>query len=237
MISLNENDLIVVGKIQERKGCTLARAREAYRIHAAKLADPSRLDRHDVIWENIQRGNKSASSDVKEITKEKVMPKAKKAKAKKVAKAKVESNGLARVKVELAELEREIELTPAGDEFKHVFTANLFGRKHAVIMAEIDHSKGVEDRFGYVPVSIGRLKQASDFSAVHDKLPVAIVAVVRVKGRVDQGYAVPREVFSEFMLKSKHALTLSGKARFAYRANGWDGCKFSVAKAESEKAA
>lgn len=224
-IELNEQDIAAVGKIQERKNTTLARAKEYYRIQVKKLANPDVSNRHEIILENLTRGDGRSA------------PKGKKAKSASKRKAAKEVDFDAdpkRPEVPLPEMSREVELKPT--EQAHVFTANLFGKKHAVIQAEIDHGKGAEDRFGYVGVSERKLNLAKAFAKENGGLPLAIAATVRVKGRLDQGYAVPLEVFEAHMLKSKHALTLSGKARLAYQEVGWAGVKFVELKAEAKAA-
>jgi len=72
-------------------------------------------------------------------------------------------------------------------------------------------------------------KLVQDYAKAND-LPVAIAVVVRVKGRLDQGYAIPLDVFKKFKGKSL-AVNLSGEARQAYAAEGWVGVKFTEAQA------
>ncbi len=236
MISLNEDDLVVVGKIQERKNCTLARARETYRSHAAKLADPSRLDRHAIIWDNIQSGVK-ISEPTKESKEKKAMPK-KEAK-KKAAKKKAAAPAEPRPEVELAELTRDVELTAVEDS-KHVHTANLFGKKHAVLWMSANHDNpGTAARFAPLHLSEQKLDEVKAYASKND-LPLAVCVTVRVKGRADQGYAVPADVLKECstkMSRGRVSLSLSAESRLAYREKGWDGCKFAVAKIAPSAAA
>lgn len=227
-IELNEDDMQVVLKLQEAKNTTIQRAKDFYRIQVKKLANPDISNRSEIILENFQRGRNGNSADVFDDKPKKA------AKAKKVAKVKAaKPEKTPRVEVSLPELSREVELKQT--EQPYVFTANLFGKKHAVILAEIDHGKGAESRFGYIGVSARRLDLAKKYAKEND-LPLAICATVRVKGRLDQGYAVPLVLFEKYKLESKHALTLGKEARSAYQADGWAGVKFTEAKVEKKAA-
>ncbi len=234
-IELNENDLAAIGTIQEAKSTTVARAKEYYRKAVAKLANPDLEDRHEIVLENFNRGTNGSSEDV---FAEKDKPaKTKKAKTAKVAKApKAAKKSKAakkepkpRIEVPLPELDREVELKTNGEPA--VYTANLFGKKHAVVMAERNRERGADARFESIGVSERRLDAVTKY-AKENELPVAIAAVVRIKGRLDQGYAIPLDVFKRFKGKSL-AVNLSAEARAAYQENGWAGVKFSEAKAEA----
>ena len=235
MMPFTEDDLRVIKRIQELKSCKVAQAAELYRGHARKLADPDHAQRHEIIWDRVQRGEKGS-----EIQKEeKVTPK--KAAPKKKAKKATAELKAARPVVELAELTREVELTPVVDEdSKYVHTAVLFGKKHAVLFASARYEgeEATKARFYPVHVSETRLAEVKRYAAKND-LPVAVCVSVRIKGRLDQGYALQEEVFSKFsnkMSRGRVSVSLSGEARLAYRENGWDGCKFTEAKAESAAA-
>ena len=77
-VALNEEDMLVVGEIQELKNTTIARAKEYYRKKVNSLANPDVADRAQIIWDGFKRGDKvGAEAPEKETT----MPKAKKVKA------------------------------------------------------------------------------------------------------------------------------------------------------------
>jgi hypothetical protein len=229
-VALNEEDMLVVGKIQELKNTTIARAKEYYRKKVNSLANPDVADRAQIIWDGFKRGDKvGAEAPEKETT----MPKAKKVKAAKKEKA-PKAEKVAKVDVPLPELDTEIELKPV-DGLPYVFTALLGGKKHACVQASVDHGNGADSRFGYIGVSERRLSAVKAHAKEND-LPVAVCATVRLKGRLDQGYAVPLEVFEKFKMESKHALTLGSEARAAYAKDGWAGVKFIEAKSEKKAA-
>lgn len=238
-IELTEADLAVIGKIQELKNSTHSKAKELYRKRVQRLANPDVENRAEVIWENVQRGSNGdvfaeEEAPVKKAKKEKVakapkVPKA--AKGSKAKKAPVEK--ISRPDIPLPVLEREVDLKPV-DESPYVYVANLFGKKHAVALAERNREGGADHRFESIGVSERRLGLVQDYAKAND-LPVALAAVVRVKGRLDQGYAIPLEVFKKFKGKSL-AVNLSGEARQAYEADGWAGVKFTEAKVEKKAA-
>jgi hypothetical protein len=247
-IELTESDLVACGKIQETKNTTIAKAKELFRRHAAKLANPDVEGRADIVLENVLRGGKSTEfntdvfeeeAPVKEKKEKKAKtPKAPKAeKTPKAAKApkakKASAEKVSRPDIPLPELEREVEIKSV-EEQPHVFTANLFGKKHAVAYAERNREGGADHRFESIGVSERRLGLVEDYAKAND-LPVAIAAVVRVKGRLDQGYAIPLEVFEKFKGKSL-AVNLSGEARQAYQESGWAGVKFIEVKSEKKAA-
>lgn len=261
MTSLNEHDLKVIRWIQELRSCKVSQATELYRQQAKKLADPDHPQRHDIIWEAVQRGEKiepakeaAPRSGRSELTaqmvttadkikpKEKaVMPeKEKKAKKAKKPAKKAKAPAAPRPEVELAELSRDVELTPAGDEFKHVYTANLFGKKHAAVLASAAYDVDEPKKFRFNPIHISetRLDRAKKYAS-DQGLPLAVCAEVWMKDRRHQGYAVPEELLSKFatkMSRGRIAMSLSAEARLAYREGGWDGVKFSVAKVEQAAA-
>jgi hypothetical protein len=229
-IELNEDDIAVVLKIQEAKNTTISRAKEYYRLQAKRLANPDIKNRAEIILENFNRNrNGKQTSDV---FAEKTVKKTKK--GAKTSGAASKSAPEPELEVALPELEREVELRPVTDH-KRVYSALLFGKRTVVVMGEIDHGNGAADRFGYVGISEKKLTEAKRY-ARENEMPVAVCAIVRVKGRLDQGYAVPLNLFEKFALKSKHALTLGKEARAAYAEDGWAGVKFVEIKGE-EKAA
>lgn len=237
MISLNEDDLQVVRWLQELHSCTPARAKEIYRQHAAKLADPTRLDRHDIISDNIGRSLKDAesgkSSATPKETKAMATKEAKKSTKKKAKKAAAEAP---RAVVELAPLTREVELTPVGSG---VYTANLFGnKKHAVALSMYDNAKE-SSPLALGPFSEARIKAAKKF-AKENEMEVAYCATLLVKGKPVSGFALPEDLFKKFaneQSRGRVRMGTSAEARAAYREGGWDDCKFSVAKAEEAAAA
>jgi hypothetical protein len=243
-IDLTEADLVACGKIQELKTTTIAKAKEIYRKHVAALANPDVEGRAEIVFGNIQRGAKSTQFDtdgieetpVKAKKEKKVKaPKVKKAKAEKKTKKAPKSERAPRVEVPLPALEREVELKPV-EELAHVFTANLFGKKTAVILAERNRLK-VAGRFQAIGFSEKYLDAAVKYGKSND-LPVAVCAQVRVNGRVDQGYAIPLDVFSKFKCKEgiAAAVNLRGDARAAYENEGWAGVRFIEFKAQGKAA-
>lgn len=246
MTALTEKDLQVVGRIQEARGCTVAKAREIFRKYAKQLADPDHADRAQLVSDNFFRTEEfdpSADNPVKDSAEEqtKMAPeetKKKKARKKPAAKKKAAKPKTAAVPaLALADLTREVELQPT--EEKHVHTALLFGKKHAVSWSEIGHDKGAKSRFAPPHLSEVRLDAAIAYGKTND-LPVAVCVTIRVSGRLDQGYAIPSEVFKKFITKmsrGRMSLSMSNEARAAYREGGWDDVKFSVAKSEQAAAA
>lgn len=241
-IELTEADLAVIGKIQELKNSTHSKAKELYRKRVQRLANPDVENRAEVIWENVQRGSNGdvfaeEEAPVKKAKKEKVAKAPKAPKAAKEAKTpkakKAPAEKVSRPDIPLPVLEREVELKPI-DESPYIYVANLFGKKHAVALAERNREGGADHRFESIGVSERRLGLVQDYAKAND-LPVALAAVVRVKGRLDQGYAIPLDVFKKFKGKSL-AVNLSGEARQAYEADGWAGVKFIEVKVEKKAA-
>jgi hypothetical protein len=244
VLEFNYFDLEAAGKIQERRGCTIAKAKEIYKKHVQALANPDIENRAELVLESIERGVEVASDEEVEETvtkakkvKAKKEPKAKKEKAPKAAKKSKEKkpskSANPRVDHPFAKPEREVELTPT--ETPNVYTALLFGRKAAVIWHQVNYERGVEARGQWLQLSQKRLDAAQEFAKAND-LPVAICATIRIKGKLDQGYAVPLATFDKFKMKKHNGMVMNGAARKAYSEDGWDGVKFSEAKA-SEKAA
>jgi hypothetical protein len=237
--------MVAVKWIQELKSCKVSKAKEIYREAVQKLANPDIADRHEIAYGNILRGEKGNTEPGKapsshEPTKEKTVAE-KKAKAPKKAAAKKATSEpkTPRQVVELADLTREVELTPAGEGFNGVYTANLFGKKHSVYWIDIDHADpGAAARFAPPHLSEKKLDLARKF-ALKAEIPLAVCVTVRVKGRVDQGYAATEELvkkFSNKMSRGRISLSMSADARLAYRQDGWDGCKFSVKESDSKAA-
>ena len=226
MIALNEADLAVVSKIQEAKSTTRQRANEFYRNQVKKLANPDIENRAEIIWENFQRG--TTPEPAEKPVKAKAEKKANEPKVPKAAKVKAEV-----VEVPLPALDREVELKPVAD-LSGVYTGKMLGGKHVVIWAERNRSNGADHRFESVGVSEGRLDKAKQYAKEND-LPVALAVTVRVKDRLDQGYAIPVELFTKFKGKSM-AVVLSVEARAAYAEKGWAGVKFVELKAEEKVA-
>ena len=237
-IELNEDDLTAVGKIQELKNVTIAKAKEIFRKYVKQLANPDVEGRSEIVLENIKRGKNGNPADVfedepkpKKVKAIKAPKEPKAAKAPKAKKAPAEK--VSRPDVPLPALDREVELKSV-DEEPYVYTANLFGKKHAVVCAERNREGGADHRFESVGVSERRMDAVEKYAKAND-FPVAIAASVRLKGRLDQGYAIPLAVFEQFKGKSL-AVNLSGEARLAYQNEGWDGVKFVEAKAEKAAA-
>ena len=242
MSNYTEADQTAIAKIQESRVITRDAAVKLFRKNMLALANPEAENRAELILEAVQRTNGHAQSAeaVSDITKPRKMTRNERRlanKEKKAMKKTAQKEAPKRVEpVEVPELDREVELKLVGDSHPYVYTANLFGRKHAVVWSEINHDKeGAGGRFGFVSVSARRLAFAESF-AKENSLPIAVCATVRVKGKLDQGYAVPLAAFEEFKLESKNALTLGSKARSAYREQGWDNCKFVEAKVEQKAA-
>jgi hypothetical protein len=234
-IELTEADLAACGKIQEVKNTTIAQAKEIFRKYAAKLANPEVEGRADIVLDNVLRAKNNGEippavedEPVKKTKKAKAAKAPKEPKAAKAPKArKAPAEKVSRPDIPLPVLEREVEIKPV-DGQPHVYTANLFGKKHAVAYAERNRDGGADHRFESIGVSERRLELVESYAKAND-LPVAIAAVVRVKSRLDQGYAIPLDVFEKFKGKSL-AVNLSGEARQAYAADGWAGVKFIEAK-------
>lgn len=222
-MELTEYDLAAVGRIEELKSTTHARAKEIFRKQVAKLANPDVEGRAQLVLEAIGRGAEVASDEEVEET---VTKKAKQKKAKKPS---------TRVEFPRAELTREIELTPVPES--HLYTANLFGKKHAVVLQEVNRTLGAHQRFQAVTMSNTRMEAVKKFAKDED-LPIAYCVRVRVLGKIDQGYAVPVKLFDEFKHKQgpNFGFSLSNAARKAYSENGWDGVRFTEKKV-NEKAA
>jgi len=243
-LTYSEGDLRVVGIIQERRNCTIDHAKSIYRGYVNKLANPDIPERSDLILETINRGVKLASDAEVEaaVSAPKKMTRFERKQAKKAAKAekkpkkapKATTPRVPRVEVALVPIEREVELTPV-PELNHVYTANLFGRKHATTWTERCQN-GAAARFTTINVSTKQMDAVKQYAKEND-LPVALCVAVRVNAKLDQGYAVPYSVFDQYRQKSENLLmTLKGAARKAYAEEGWAGCKFSE-KAAAEKAA
>ena len=238
-LKFSEEDLKVIGKIQETRNCTIEHAKTIFRQYVLKLANPDIPNRADLVLAAFERKVEFASDEeVEESVSSKKPTRNEKRLAKRESrpkKAKTPKTSRApRVEVPLPKLEREIELLES--ETPHVYTANLFGKKHAVLRSELNHAgQGAKARFGPVDISARRLEAVTEF-AKKSNFPVAICVTVRVGGRLDQGYAVPFEVYEQFKRGKKDWFTLSGAARAAYAEKGWAGCKF-IEKAADTKAA
>jgi hypothetical protein len=231
-LTFSEADLKVIDKIQQDRGCTREHAKAVYRKYVNKLANPDIENRAELVLGAVTRGVKAASDD--EVEAAVTINPGRTKKAATVPKAKKTLSESKRIEWPLAKLEREIELTPT--DTNHIYTANLFGRKHATVWAELDHAEqGTKSRFGPVDISARRLEALKEFARINT-LPIAICVTVRVGGRLDQGYAVPFALYDAFKKGAKNAFTVSGLARKAYSEGGWDGVKFSE-KAVTEKAA
>lgn len=242
-MEFNELDLAAAGKIQEKRGCTIAKAKEIYRKHVLKLANQDAENRAELVLEAIERGvdvgngdEEIGSAESNGKAKKKRAPKApkeKKERAPKKAAAKKPSKSVTpRVEHPLAKLEREVELTPIPDS--HLYTAVLFGKKHVAVWVERNRSTGADTRFQSVNVSESQLDEGKKYAKAED-MPFAICCTVRVMGKLDQGYAIPADVFNKEKAGAS-GFNLSGAARKAYSEGGWDGIKFSSKKAD-EKAA
>jgi len=243
MTELNELDLAAIGKIQELKNATIGKAKEIYRKLAKKLANEDVENRAELILDAVQRGIEvnGGSEEVDEpVAKKKAAKKEPKAKKEKAPKAAKKSNGvkkpsksaIPRIEHPLAKLEREVELTPVPET--HLYTANLFGKKHVMVWTERNRSTGAETRFQSVNVSESQLDELKKYAKAED-LPAAVCCTVRVLGKLDQGYAIPLDVFSKEKA-GKSGFNLSGASRKAYSEDGWDGIKFSK-NTVAEKAA
>jgi hypothetical protein len=244
-MDFTEADLAAVGKIQELKSCTVEQAKQVYRQHALKLANPDNPDRAELVLTAVSRGAEAASDDEVEAAvmkkpkmgknerrlarhaKQKEKAVKKPAKAKKTAPKKETSK---RPDIALVPLSRDVELTEVA---KYVYTANLFGKKHAVVLIEHDCSAAA-GRFAPIDVRKTRFLLAAQH-ARENSLPIAICAIKRVSKKLDQGYAVPMALYNQFKNKNGF-LALSGEAREAYAANGWAGCKFVIKSAEAKAA-
>ena len=239
-IELNEDDLTAVGKIQELKNVTIAKAKEIFRKYAKQLANPDVEGRSEIILDNIKRGKNGNSADVFEDE-----PKPNKAKATKTPKVKAEKKAKApkqpkaekvpRLEVPIPELTSDVELKVVTDQ-KHVYTASVFGKKHAVLFAERRRNKAGA-RFQAIGFSDKHLSVVLDY-AKEKGLPVAICAAVRVNGKADQGYVIPYDLYDKFQCKEglATAVNLRAEARLAYETEGWAGVKFNEAKAEKAAA-
>jgi hypothetical protein len=241
-----EADLLVIGKIQEARGCTIEHAKAVYRERVNKLANPDIENRAEIIQEVLDRQVVVATDEEVEASmkpKKKTMNErrlekraAKEAKEKvkktKAKKAPRKAPATSRVECELVPPSKEVELTEVS---RHVYTANLFGKKHATLWAELDHAgQGVKARFGPVDISQNRLELVEAY-AKENSLPIAVCVTVRVGGRLDQGYAVPLASYGKFK-SGRNSFTLSGAARKAYGEEGWAGVKFNATEAKAKAA-
>jgi hypothetical protein len=251
-MEFNETDLAAVGKIQEAKGITVAEARTIYRKQVLKLANQDVENRAELVLQAIERGAEVASDEEVEdtVTKPKAAKKTRrlerneKRNQKKVAKPKVakkKANGkkpsksaTPRLEFPLPKLEREVELTPADD--LGIYTANLFGRKHAVAFMSADRQEQGDS--APLHFSERRIADAKKLAKANDQ-PLAFCVSISVKGKLEQGYAVPAELFGKFSSKlsrERVSMSLSAEARKAYSEDGWDGVKFSEKKVEERAA-
>jgi hypothetical protein len=244
MITFNESDYDVVKWIQELKGCTVARAKQIFIQKALRLAQPDLHNRHEIVWEAVKRGEKISDKpkEKRQVAPEKAEKpkKAKKAAAPKAVKA-AKPKPEPRVEIPLAELTREVELTQSNDEkFKNFHTATLFGKKHAAFWIVVNHEdQGTAARFGPAHLSEQRIAGLKEYAS-QEGLPLAVCVAVRIKGRLDQGYAIAEELLKKFstkMSRGRISLSLSHAARSAYRETGWDNCKFSEKPSPESKAA
>jgi hypothetical protein len=248
-MEFTELDLGAVAKIQEIRNCTHAKAKEIFRLGSLQLANPDAENRAELVLAAIERaGGELASDEEVEATVTKKKPtkwerkqaskakkEAKKANGKKNGekKRKAPAKSGTRIEWPLAALDREVELTPVPDA-KHVYTTNLFGKKHAVIWNERNRSTGAEARFQSINVSQPQLDAAKKHAKEND-LQVGICVSVRVKDKLDQGYAVPIALFEKFK-SGESGFNLSGAARKAYGEDGWEGVKFSAVEAKAKAA-
>jgi hypothetical protein len=254
MKALNEQDLLVVKWIQEARSCTVSTAKTIFRNYAKVLADPDAENRHEIVWSNFRRAEKLPEPDLdaapleqpqqaeQETEQTTMSPEATKKKAKKkAAKSKTKAAkkpSTAREPMELTPLVRDVELLPANG-LRGVYTANLFSnRKHAVLFTEYDNPKK-SGRIGLNPFIKTRIATAKKFAQEND-LPLAYCASGLQGGEQKVGLAVPEDVFKKFsseMSRERVVMSLSPKARAAYKEGGWDDVKFSVAKIEEAAAA
>jgi hypothetical protein len=248
-MDFTESDLSAVAVLQESQGVTVENAKQLYRKHVLKLANPDAPDRADIVLSAIGRGVEQATDEEVEesVAKPKKMTRNERRlarRAKETTKAKSKSKAPRkstasksenpRIECELAPLARDVELLPVAD-VANIYTASLFGRKHVAIWGERNRGNGASARFETVNLSDKRLDAAKKHGKTNN-LPVAVCVTIRVAGRLDQGYAVPLSVFEKFEQGDKHGFALSGAARKEYGEQGWAGCKFS-AKAVDSKAA
>jgi hypothetical protein len=242
IVEFNEQDLAAAGKIQEKRGCTIAKAKEIYRKHVLKLANQDADNRAELVLDAIERGveagngDEAAEAEANGKAKKQRTPKApkeKKERAPKKASAKKPSKSAnPRIEHPLAKLEREVELTPLPET--HLYTGILFGKKSVIVWVERNRSNGADTRYQSVNVSESQLDEGKKYAKAED-MPFAVCCTVRVMGKLDQGYAIPVDVFNKEKA-GEFGFNLSGAARKSYAENGWDGVKFSVKKVE-EKAA
>ena len=245
-MEFTEVDLVAVTKIQELKNCTTAKAKEIYRRAVLKLANPDVDGRDQIILEGVQSAPIVATDEEVEeaVSKPKKMTrnerrlakkekKEAKAKAPKKARKAPAKSGTPRIEHPLATLEREVVLTPVGDP-KHVYTANLFGKKHVTIWVERNRSTGAEARFQSINVSQSQLDAAKKYAKT-EELPIGVCVGVRVLSKLDQGYAVPLAIYEKFKI-GEAGFNLSGAARQTYEQEGWAGVKL-IEKAPDAEAA
>jgi hypothetical protein len=245
-MEFNEADLAAVGKIQEKRGCAIAKAKEIYRRHVLKLANQDAENRAELVLDAIERGvevNGGSEEGEETVAKKKAAKKEPKAKKEKAPKGAKNSNGekaprkkAVSTSVEqppLAKLEREIELTPIEGE-RGLYTGLLFGKKTVAVWVERNRSTGADARYQSVNVSESQIEAAKKYGKAND-MPIAVCCTVRVLGKLDQGYAIPLDTFNKEKAGA-FGFNLSGAARTAYKEAGYDDCKFSEKKV-AEKAA
>jgi len=247
-MDFTELDLAAVAKIQESKNVTPAKAKELFRQHVLKLANPDVENRAELVLESIGRDVAVATDEEVEeaVTKKKLtrnerrLAKKEKQAAKKAAKPKATKKAPKKPVVTREEIarvapEREVELSTT--EVPHVYTASLFSRKHVVNWQEINRTQGVAQRFNAVTMSNKRMDAAVKYAKAKD-LPLAFCVTVKVLGKIDQGYAVSAELFHKFKHKQgpNWGFSLASAARKEYAESGWADCKF-IEKAADTKAA
>jgi hypothetical protein len=249
-MNFSENDLSVVTQIQELTGASVAKAKELFRQTANQLANPDVEGRHDLVLDNIKTRLEKGELTVvapkapKKTRNEKRLERKEKKAAKKTAKTakakkadgprKPRKSSVTRIDWPYVTPEREVQLTPAS--VPNVYTAVLFGRKHACILHEVNYERGVIARGTWLQISPKRFDAAVEYGKA-ENLPVAICASVRIKGKLDQGYAIPEAAFEQFKMKKHHGMKMNGEARKAYSEQGWDGVKFNIKKVDEEIAA
>jgi hypothetical protein len=247
-IELNAVDLAAVAKIQELKITTIEEAKTIYCKAVARLANPDIENRAETVLANVERthARKAEEGTKPKLTKKERFDatnerKAAKLAAKKAAKPakskKAKAPKDSTPATPLAALEREVELTEVGEDAPHVYTANVFGKKHAVVWGERNRGVGAAARFETVNMSEKRIETAQAYGKAQD-MPIAVAVTVRVIGKLDQGYIVPFETFKQFKQGDKNGFSLSNAARAAYAQDGWAGVKFSAKQnGKQEKAA
>jgi hypothetical protein len=252
-LTYSEEDLRVVGLIQEKRNCTIDHAKSIYRSLVNKLANPDIEGRAEIVLEAFNRVAEVASDEEVEaavdapkkpkMTKnerrlakkaEKAAKDAqKKAKAPKKASGKKERTRKPKEEPEpLVELSREVELTPIEDS--NFYQVKFKGARATAYLLRRDQFAAA--RFG--PLHIADTKFSELKKAAKKAEQEAVVCIERrVNGKVEQGYVLPVSSFQYLGDNNPYwRLEFSNADRKAHAEAGYDDARFSEKPAEAKAA-